>query len=174
MIPPKCSNHQTECKKGVRRLHTTFTSCQNSACSNGFFPYRVYHILGSMLWLSKCDFCRLFHTERSWHSYWFSAVIVSGRHDLPSDARAFPLTSFDEQCSLSRQSQSEILTPIPQSFCKWNSFPNYERNALIKKHVNNRSRFIVLAPGANYYNGCQTSNIWRQNMSCSRTWFTWE
>ena len=36
-----------------------------------------------------CDFCRLFHTERSWHAYWFSAVIVSGRHDLPSDARAF-------------------------------------------------------------------------------------
>ena len=47
--------------------------------------------------LSKCDFCRLFHTERSWHA--FSAVIVvSGRHDLPFDARAFPLTSFEMQC----------------------------------------------------------------------------
>ena len=34
--------------------------------------------------MRKCDFCRLFHTERSWHAYWFSAVIVSGRRDLPS------------------------------------------------------------------------------------------
>ena len=50
-------------------------------------------------WLSKCDFCRLFHTERSWHA--FSAVIVvSGQHNLPFDARAFPLTSFEMQCSL--------------------------------------------------------------------------
>ena len=49
-------------------------------------------------WLSKCNFCRLFHTDRSWHA--FSAVIVlSGRHDLPFDARAFPLTSFEMQCS---------------------------------------------------------------------------
>ena len=40
-------------------------------------------------WLIKCDFCRLFQTKRSWHAYWFSAVIVSGRHDLSSDARAF-------------------------------------------------------------------------------------
>ena len=29
-------------------------------------------------WLIKCDFFRLFHTERSWHAYWFSAVIVPG------------------------------------------------------------------------------------------------
>ena len=51
-------------------------------------------------WLSKYDFCRLFHTERSWHA--FSAIIVvSGRHDLPFDARAFSLTSFEMQCSSS-------------------------------------------------------------------------
>ena len=43
-------------------------------------------------WLSKYYFCRLFHTERSWHAYWFSAVIVSGRRDLSSDARTFYLT----------------------------------------------------------------------------------
>ena len=36
-----------------------------------------------------------------------------------------------------------------------------------RKHVNNRSR-LVSAPGANYYNGCQTSNVWRRNMSRSR------
>ena len=36
-----------------------------------------------------------------------------------------------------------------------------------QKHVNNRSR-LVSAPGANYYNGCQISNVWRRNMSRSR------
>ena len=40
-----------------------------------FFFWRVdYALKGSMFWLSKCDFSRLFHTERSWHAYWFSVV----------------------------------------------------------------------------------------------------
>ena len=62
-----------------------------------FFFWRVdYALEGSMFWLSKCDFSRLFHTERSWHAYWFSVVFwISGLHDLPSDARAFSLTSFE-------------------------------------------------------------------------------
>ena len=42
VIPPKCSNHLTECKKGVGRHHTTFTSCSNVVCSNDFFLWRVY------------------------------------------------------------------------------------------------------------------------------------
>ena len=48
-------------------------------------------------WLSEFDFPAFFilrgrdtHTE-----YKFSAVIVSGRHDLPSYARAFSLTYFE-------------------------------------------------------------------------------
>ena len=36
-----------------------------------------------------------------------------------------------------------------------------------QKHVNNSSR-LVSAPGANYYDGCQTSNVWRRKMSRSR------
>ena len=58
------------------KTYTTFTSCQNAACSNTFFFFwRVdYALEGSMFWLSKCDFSRLFHTERSWHAYWFSVV----------------------------------------------------------------------------------------------------
>ena len=47
---------------------------------------------GSTLSLSKCDFSRLFHTERSWHTYRFTVVFVSGRQDLPSDEREFSLT----------------------------------------------------------------------------------
>ena len=57
------------------KTYTTFTSCQNVACSNTIFFWRVnYALEGSMFWLSKCDFSRLFHTERSWHAYWFSVV----------------------------------------------------------------------------------------------------
>ena len=29
--------HDAVCKKGLGRQHTTFTSCQNAACSNEFF-----------------------------------------------------------------------------------------------------------------------------------------
>ena len=76
MIPPKCSNHLTECKKGGGRQHTTFTSCQNAACSKNCLLWWVYYILGSTLWMSKCEFCRLFHTERSWHAYLFSARLL--------------------------------------------------------------------------------------------------
>ena len=50
---------------------------------------------GSTFSLSKCDFSCLFHTERSWHTYRFTVVFVSGRQDLPSDARAFSFTSFE-------------------------------------------------------------------------------
>ena len=50
---------------------------------------------GSTFSLSKCDFSRLFHTERSWHTYRFTVVFVSGQQDLPSDARAFSFTSFE-------------------------------------------------------------------------------
>ena len=57
------------------KTYTTFTSCQNAACSNTFFFLASRCSLeGSMFWQSKCDFSRLFHTERSWHAYWFSVV----------------------------------------------------------------------------------------------------
>ena len=36
-----------------------------------------------------------------------------------------------------------------------------------KKHINNRSRLVSI-PDANYCSGCQTSNVWRRNMSRSR------
>ena len=54
-----------------------------------------YSLEGSAFSLRKCDFSRLFHTEMSWHTYRFTVVFVSGRQDLPSDARAFSLTSFE-------------------------------------------------------------------------------
>ena len=40
-----------------------------------------------MLWrVLSFDLTSLFHTERSWHAYWFSVGFVSGRQDWPSDA----------------------------------------------------------------------------------------
>ena len=60
-----------------------------------FLCWVDYALEGSTFSLSKCDFSRLFHTERSWHTYRFTVVFVSGRQDLPSDARAFSLTSFE-------------------------------------------------------------------------------
>ena len=60
-----------------------------------FLCWVDYALEGSTFSLSKCDFSRMFHTERSWHTYRFTVVIVYGRQDLPSDARAFSLTSFE-------------------------------------------------------------------------------
>ena len=67
-----------------------------------FLCWVDYALEGSTFSLSKCDFSRLFHTERSWHTYRFTVVFVSGRQDLPSDARAFSLTSFEEWSFLLR------------------------------------------------------------------------
>ena len=61
-----------------------------------FLCWVDYALEGSTFSPSKCDFSRLFHTERSWHIHLFTEVFVSGEQDLPSDARAFSLTSFEE------------------------------------------------------------------------------
>ena len=57
-----------------------------------FFPCWVDYVLdGSTFSPSKCDFSRMFHSERSCHTCQFTVVIVSGRQDLPSDESAFDL-----------------------------------------------------------------------------------
>ena len=63
---------------------------------NFFLCWVDYALEGSTFSMSKCDFSRAFHTERSWHTYRFTVVFVSGRQDLPSDAKAFSLTCFEE------------------------------------------------------------------------------
>ena len=79
--------------KGGGQARTTFTSCQNAACF--FLRWVDYALEGSTFSLSKCDFSRLFHTERSWHTYRFTVAFVSGQQDLLSDARAISLLSFE-------------------------------------------------------------------------------
>ena len=60
-----------------------------------FLCWVDYALEGSTFSLSECDFSCLFHTERSWHTYRLTVVFVPGQQDLPSDARAFSLTSFE-------------------------------------------------------------------------------
>ena len=54
-----------------------------------FFSLLLGRLCFRRFWLS-----RLFHIERSWHIYRFTVVFVSGRHDLPSYARAYSLKLF--------------------------------------------------------------------------------
>ena len=65
-----------------------FCSLRNNE-KNAFYSNKVvficwvdYALEGSTFTLSKCDFSRMFHTERSWQTYRFTIVIVSGRQDL--------------------------------------------------------------------------------------------
>ena len=53
-----------------------------------FLCWVDYALEGSTFSLSKCDFSRLFHTGGH-DTYRFTVVFVSGRQDLPSDARVF-------------------------------------------------------------------------------------
>ena len=66
-----------------------------------FFCWRVdYALECSMFWLSKCYFSRLFHTwEVITRLLIFCGFWISGLHDMPSDARAFSLTSFEAYSS---------------------------------------------------------------------------
>ena len=54
-----------------------------------FFPLLLGRLCSGRFWLS-----RLFHIKRSWHTYRFTVVFVSGRQDLPSDSRAYSLKIF--------------------------------------------------------------------------------
>ena len=79
--------------------NTTFTSCQNAACSNEFiFPLKGRLCSGGkgFDWANLIFAAYFILRGRDTHTgYWFSAVFVSGRHDLPSYARAFSLTSYE-------------------------------------------------------------------------------
>ena len=83
------------------QAYTTFSSCQNAARSNKvFFLCWVDNDLeGCTFSLSNCDFSRLFHTERSWHTSIYCGF-VSGLKDFPSNARAFSVTSAFEASSI--------------------------------------------------------------------------
>ena len=65
-------------EKAVVGLHDFL--CQNAACFNNIFCscWVDYAMEGSTL-LSKCDCRRLFHTERSWHTYRIKGVFLVGR-----------------------------------------------------------------------------------------------
>ena len=80
-----------------------------------FFLCRVdYPLEGCTFSLSKCDFCRLFHTKRSWHTYRFTVLFVSGLKDFPPDARAFSVTSgFEALSFLLRLNKGSNFLQVP-------------------------------------------------------------
>ena len=89
-----CCSQATNSSTAFANLALDHSKCcrfySNERGAVSFFLCWVgYALEGSAFSLSKCDFSRLFHTERSWHTYRFTVVFVSGRQDLPSDARAF-------------------------------------------------------------------------------------
>ena len=76
-------------KKGVAGLHDFYLMPKCCLYQHVFFLCWVdYAPEGSTFSLSKCDFSRLFHTGGH-DTYRFTVVFVSGRQDLPSDARVF-------------------------------------------------------------------------------------
>ena len=82
-----------------------------------FLCWVDYALEGSTFSLSKCDLSCMFDTERSWHTYRFTVVIVSGRQDLSSDARAFSFTSFEAQSFLLRLNKG--FTFLQSAFWIW-------------------------------------------------------
>ena len=107
---PVTTWHDVVCKKGAGRQHTTFTSCQNAACSNEFFLWRVDYD-----WANVHYFCLMFHTERSWNAaYWqiksriwemkggkytktLAKILVEGIFRI-GDIRGYVLPKFIELC----------------------------------------------------------------------------
>ena len=66
-------------KRGIGRKNTTqFTSCKNASCSIELFSLSSRFCFGGKRFdWANVSFDRLlniFHTERSWHAYWFSLV----------------------------------------------------------------------------------------------------
>ena len=57
-------------------------------------PKTVFSLLLGRLYSRRFWLSRLFHIERSWHTYRFTVVFVSGRQDLPSYASAYSLKLF--------------------------------------------------------------------------------
>ena len=78
-------------------LHDLFTSCQNAARSNKVFFLRWvdYALEGSTANVILAKILAACLTLRGHDTYRFTVVSVSGRQDLPSDANAFSLTSFE-------------------------------------------------------------------------------
>ena len=70
--------------KGIGRYTRLLPHAKILLVPISFFLYGVdYALEGSTFLLSKCDFSLLLHTERSWHTYPFTVVFLSGRRIFP-------------------------------------------------------------------------------------------
>ena len=103
-----------KCKNEVGRQHTTFTPCQNGACSNELLLWRVDYTSERKRfdWANGIFASYFLLRGHDTHS---AVIVVSRRHDLPFNARAFPLTSFEMQCSSLRLNKGLRLFHFLQS-----------------------------------------------------------
>ena len=81
--------------------------------------------------MRKCDFCFLF--ERSWHACWFSTVIVSGRRDLPSNARTFIAAEKPHQSSARLTLYLKIRRPIYKRLFKSNRVLRADQKSVLNQ-----------------------------------------
>ena len=81
--------------------------------------------------MRKCDFCLLF--ERSWHACWFSAVIVSGRRDLPHNARTFIAAEKPHQSSARLTLYLKIRRPIYKRLFKSNRVLRADQKSVLNQ-----------------------------------------
>ena len=76
-------------KRGIGRKHTTFTWCKNAACSNDLFSLSSRLCFGGKLFdWANVNFGRSLNIISYWEVV-TRILILSCRHHLPSDARAF-------------------------------------------------------------------------------------
>ena len=76
-------------KGGDIGLHDFYLMLKCCLFQKRFFSLLLGRLCPRRFWLS-----RLFHIEKSWHTYRFTVVFVSGRQDLPSGSRAYSLKLF--------------------------------------------------------------------------------
>ena len=101
-----------------------------------FFLWRVDYALEGLFITEKMWF-----SERSWHAHWFSAVIVSDRRDLLTDARTFiAAKKFISQAP--EDPMLKIRRPVYKRLFKSNGV----RGAGQKSDVNQTSQQSVFSP----------------------------
>ena len=88
-----------------------------------FFSLLPGRLCSGRFWLS-----RLFHIEKSWHTYRFTVVCVSGRQDLPSDVRAYSLNSLSSLTNQAKIDDFHIFINISAGIYSSVLSNNYNNN----------------------------------------------
>ena len=88
---PYASQSDLRCKKRVVRKHMTFTLCQSASCSSEYFLLQLFALWANYVIFAACFILRGSDTHIDFLRLFFLVGMID---DLPSDARAFSLTSL--------------------------------------------------------------------------------